>query len=220
MKHTKMFFLLLLTTTSLFTCIGSSAPQKKNPTYTEYGADLNNLHPSLRLDGPVRLEPYTIRQLTYSIELPEFLGAQSLLQETAAAFRVWEQALQKKLTFSRVNGTAHIQIHFVDAYHEDKPCSKGFEHITSTLAHAFSHNAPCSGGMIHLNQTLTWVLNAAQAEEHSHRYDLRTVLIHEIGHVLGLPHNSSEDSAMYKTYQGPKRDLSSLDEQNIRALYP
>jgi hypothetical protein len=50
-------------------------------------------------------------------------------------------------------------------------------------------------------------------------YDLSTVLLHEIGHSLGLPDSTDPTSVMYDSYQGPRQGLSAGDVTNIQALY-
>jgi hypothetical protein len=51
-------------------------------------------------------------------------------------------------------------------------------------------------------------------------YDLFTVALHEAGHALGIPDNTTDkNSIMYASYLGPRTGLDSLDVANIHTLY-
>jgi hypothetical protein len=70
-----------------------------------------------------------------------------------------------------------------------------------------------SGDMI-LNSTYPFTLGGSSG------YDLFTVAMHEAGHALGIPDNSTDASSiMYANYTGPRTGLDSLDISNIQALY-
>lgn len=51
-------------------------------------------------------------------------------------------------------------------------------------------------------------------------YDLETVLLHELGHALGLDHSATTDSVMYAGYLGVRRFLTLDDVFGITILYP
>jgi hypothetical protein len=50
-------------------------------------------------------------------------------------------------------------------------------------------------------------------------YDLFTVMLHEAGHVIGLPDNTDPTSVMDEVYAGPRSGLSATDIVNLQALY-
>lgn len=50
-------------------------------------------------------------------------------------------------------------------------------------------------------------------------YDVPTVLLHEMGHFLGLCHESNHVSIMAPYYNTTQRSLKSWDSQKIQALY-
>lgn len=51
-------------------------------------------------------------------------------------------------------------------------------------------------------------------------YDLETVLLHELGHALGLDHSAAKDAVMYASYLGVRRALTLDDVYGITILYP
>ena len=50
-------------------------------------------------------------------------------------------------------------------------------------------------------------------------FDVRTVLLHELGHVLGLGHSDVTDAVMFASYQGVRHSLHLDDECGIQELY-
>jgi len=50
-------------------------------------------------------------------------------------------------------------------------------------------------------------------------FDVRTVLLHELGHVLGLGHSDVTESVMFASYQGLRHTLYPDDECGIQELY-
>ncbi|KID87390.1 carbohydrate-binding protein [Metarhizium guizhouense ARSEF 977] len=71
---------------------------------------------------------------------------------------------------------------------------------------------------MHFDETeVQWALGKQEG-----KYDVESVALHEIGHLLGMLHNSNEESVMYSRVRSNKlaRKLSEDDKTGIRRLYP
>ncbi|KAA8529517.1 hypothetical protein F0562_033684 [Nyssa sinensis] len=95
------------------------------------------------------------------------------------------------------------------------PCARAFQRSFDgphgTLAHAY---AP-EDGRLHFDGQDLWSMSPTPGA-----YDLETVALHEIGHILGLDHSTVEDAIMYPILPfGEGKGLHGDDIIGIRALY-
>jgi hypothetical protein len=67
---------------------------------------------------------------------------------------------------------------------------------------------------IALNTRFAWTSSGGSG------YDVRTVMLHENGHVVGLGHSSATDSIMQATYAGLQHNLGTDDARGVTYLYP
>jgi len=95
----------------------------------------------------------------------------------------------------------------------------------SVFAHAWGPQDIQNGivaGNIHFDGNETWVTSGAVIGANSATIDLQSVLLHELGHVLGLGHtagSSLSDPVMQSLYWGEQRSLRADDIAGIRTLY-
>lgn len=87
-----------------------------------------------------------------------------------------------------------------------------FDGIGGTLAHAYF---PEFGGDIHMDDSETWTVNSTIGT------NLLQILVHEIGHSLGLSHSDTFGSLMVPFYRDydPNLHLHSDDIRAIQELY-
>ncbi|KAB1219290.1 Metalloendoproteinase 1 [Morella rubra] len=86
-----------------------------------------------------------------------------------------------------------------------------FDRVGGTLAHAF---VP-TDGRFHYDADKQWSVRARPGA-----FDLETVALHEIGHLLGLEHSLVEGAIMFsRISSGVKKGLHADDIQGIKVLY-
>ncbi|MFS7925842.1 putative envelysin [Helianthus anomalus] len=127
----------------------------------------------------------------------------------ARAFSKWATASQY-FTFSqaRTYQSADIKISFAHGSHGD---GAPFDGQGGVLAHAFYP----TNGRFHYDADESWVIGAVP-----NAYDVETLALREIGHLLGLDHSQFQSAIMWGTFMaGETKGLSSDDIQGIRALY-
>ncbi|MEP7141750.1 MAG: matrixin family metalloprotease [Ferruginibacter sp.] len=92
-----------------------------------------------------------------------------------------------------------------------------FDGAGNVLAHGF-YPPPCGGshaGELHFDDAETWSLTGTGST-----FDVETVALHEIGHLLGLDHSAVAGSVMFPSYGGVRRALTQDDINGARLLYP
>ncbi|KAI3867274.1 hypothetical protein MKW98_001708, partial [Papaver atlanticum] len=85
------------------------------------------------------------------------------------------------------------------------------------LAHA---SGPGPGAHLHFNAAHTWAVDF-NSEKSKNAFDLETIAVHEIGHLLGLDHSSIRDAVMWPSELPRKKkvDLALDDVNGAQALY-
>lgn len=94
---------------------------------------------------------------------------------------------------------------------------------SNVLAHAFQPGTVAVGGStilgdVHVNTDWNWV-DDPNEDGFGNDIDLYTVLLHEVGHSLGLGHSSVVGSVMEPTYAGARRSLHADDLAGIQFIY-
>lgn len=110
---------------------------------------------------------------------------------------------------TQAGANSSIAVSFLSGEHGD---GYPFTPYGTTVAHTFYPPPipePLAGDM-HLNYDEDWSLDGS--------LQLYAVMLHEMGHALGLGHSDNPDDVMYPYYQAT-RQISSGDIQALRTLY-
>ncbi|KAH6803323.1 hypothetical protein C2S51_034769 [Perilla frutescens var. frutescens] len=149
--------------------------------------------------------PSSKTHLTYRF-LPNF--PTDAMAPVARAFQKWDSATHFTFARAQNNQNADLTIGFHWRDHGD---GSPFDGPGGTLAHAF---AP-TNGRFHYDADERWSIGAV-----ANAFDLETVALHEIGHLLGLGHSSVEAAIMFSGIGAAQiKNLHPDDIQGIRALY-
>ncbi len=136
----------------------------------------------------------------------------------SAAFAGWQS--QSSLTFTQAPAGAPADI-TLSAVMPDGAGNHGDQCAFggNVLAHAFFPNPGqpvCPLGEIHFNDRRRWTWSASPGVG---QLDYEAVVLHEVGHALGLTHSDVPGAVMLPNYSG-QRTLGADDIAGIRALYP
>lgn len=101
---------------------------------------------------------------------------------------------------------------FPDADNKIHECPFNFDGIQGVLAHAWSlQSSKPFGGQMHLDENENWSQMHGFDEEGKFFTHLLTVVIHEIGHILGIGHSEFREAMMFPSYNGIKTQLHEDD---------
>jgi hypothetical protein len=163
---------------------------------------------------------YTLKWTKHNLSWHYEQAQPNVLKLAEAAFNVWSQ--HSNLTFYHDQTNPDILIsnkylkHTIDR--GANICPNNFDGKGSILAHAFYPISSNSSVEIHIDGDETWHYNITTVLD-ANKTSLFEVLIHEIGHAIGLTHSNDSKSIMFKHYNGNLTDLSSDDIERIQRLY-
>ncbi len=142
--------------------------------------------------------------------LGENLSMETLARETAAAFRVWEQAAG--LSFHEVDDARTADI-VLGA--QGQPRGRAFANVSYAPDPQEGVRA-IEQALVCLNPDHAWKVGFDGDKD---VYDIRYTLIHEIGHAIGLDHPGPSGQVMAFRYTEAFNDLQPGDLRGIRLLY-
>lgn len=109
-----------------------------------------------------------------------------------------------------INRRKGVDVNFPDSKKDHTDFGFTCPFKPSTLAHA-------SAILLHVNMLHTWSLPNDLTQN---TYDIYSTLLHEVGHVFGLPHTTERNSIMFPSIkQSERKTLSANDYKTFERLY-
>ncbi|MFW9788642.1 MAG: matrixin family metalloprotease [Candidatus Thorarchaeota archaeon] len=143
----------------------------------------------------------TYRFLNYTPDLAQSVVRRAVLD----AFNQW--ASESCVSFSEVKSGGDISLSWESGDHGD---GSAFDGPGGVLAHAFYPQ----DGRLHFDEDELWT-----DDDPPTGFDLVTVALHELGHILGLSHSTDTQAVMYAYYSGKRRTLRTDDKNGIQSIY-
>jgi len=165
------------------------------------------------------------RRLTYTF-ITDFprgdLREDQMRTDIALAFAAWGEVIHFEFVEDAANPT--FKIGWFDGAHlaGAVPCLNFDGLVGHILAHAFPPST-CGGpraGHCHFDLREPWT-RLPEGVRRRNDVDLLSLALHEIGHLLGLPHNADPrtEAVMAPVYEEARKTLRLADRQAIRDLY-
>ncbi|XP_031493338.1 metalloendoproteinase 2-MMP-like [Nymphaea colorata] len=159
--------------------------------------------------------PPSSRSLLYNIEENEHMPfpIEELRPVFREAFQTW--ALSSPFGFRETSTDRIAQLH-IGFY-------RGQHHASCPpFGDLLAHASYPPHGMLHINADYVWAIDPEILKNTEESYDVQSVALHEIGHLLGLGHSTVPEAIMYATLdpQTRKVELHGDDIAGINAMYP
>ncbi|XP_049807073.1 matrix metalloproteinase-26-like [Schistocerca nitens] len=128
----------------------------------------------------------------------------------------WDYKGANKRVLGIITSAAFRRIHLYEFNGQRYP--KELDGKGNVLGHAFFPNRNNDPFEIHMVKDENWYL---EIDKNMSKYqkNLFEVLVHEVGHALGIEHSDNFESIMYSYYNGSHFELPQDDIDVIQSLY-
>lgn len=153
--------------------------------------------------------------------VPGYLSRSGVIEAVRAAMKQWEDAIGGTLKFCVMEelGAATLASHqrnVTICWRSEYPSAEGIDKTFGTVGGCIAH---ADEGNIFLDSAERWLIPSSRREPRGLQYSLLAVVLHEMGHVLGLAHSKIPEDVMSPYYVENRTTLTARDAKRVRDLY-
>jgi matrix metalloproteinase-16 (membrane-inserted) len=174
-------------------------------------------------DNPTAYRVHTNKWSKTNLKWYFSLATNEMKELAQKAFDQWESVSNLKFEYNSIKPDILISFSTTLFQHNHNSrcqkgiCSSSFDGKGNTLAHGFfPNNEECLG--IHFDKSENWYFGEL-GNTPDGQTNFYTVLLHEIGHTLGIEHSANDKAIMYAYYKGDGDKLMQDDIWAIQYLY-
>jgi matrix metalloproteinase-20 (enamelysin) len=165
---------------------------------------------------PSTVPHWETSSLTYRIaNCPRALDCAEAQQAVREAIEAWDRA--SGLTLTEVTSGGDIVVSWEAGDHGDGHAFDGQGGSLGHAAYPYGSGRYATDGDVHLDDGENWAVGS-QIRRYPEQIHLKTVVMHEVGHALGLDHSTRPSAMMWTTYTGI-RSLTAADITAVQAIY-
>ena len=186
----------------------------------------NDFHP----DKPGLKWPYADRRFDESVSelvvnvgvVPGYLPRSGTIDTISVALRQWEEAIGGALKIRVVKELGAVtqlgkhQRSVTIAWTNKYPSAEGLDITFGAVGGCLAHAEP---DKIFLDSAEHWLLPNSKRKARGLQYSLLAVVVHEMGHVLGLAHSKIPADVMSPYYVENRTVLTARDAKRAKDLY-
>ena len=153
--------------------------------------------------------------------VPGYLSRHATLKTIRSTFKQWEDAIGGALKITVLDGVGKVKVsgkhqHAISVLWSTVAVTEDVDVVFGLAGGCLAH---ADDDQIVMDSAERWLLPSSKPNPHALQFSLVPVVLHEMGHVLGLEHSKIASDVMSPYYIENQVTLSENDVERIEDLY-